>query len=222
MKACNDKPQKRHVSATVAGQYTETQRAVRPLTRLSEHPRPRIIVKCNGRGTLWQAELLNGEKGSLAALETCSRISGFPDAAERKAKLRLAYALNQVLDGRKLSQAEAAKVLGVTQPKVSALLHYKLAGFSVERLMNLLTALDQDVEIVIRRKPRSRKSARISVVAEQMAVKRKVTPRQHRSFTSARRRAVTRLRKGLDLQWTPPASRDALHDRGQGSRRRSR
>jgi predicted XRE-type DNA-binding protein len=75
---------------------------------------------------------------------------GFPDAAERQAKL---------------SQADAAKVLGVTQPKVSALRHYKLAGFSVERLMNLLAALDQDVEIVIRRKPRSRKAGRISVVA---------------------------------------------------------
>ena len=90
---------------------------------------------------------------------------GFSDAAERQAKLRLAYALNQVLEARKLSQADAAKVLGVTQPKVSALRHYKLAGFSVERLMNLLTALDQDVEIVIRRKPRSRKAGRISVVA---------------------------------------------------------
>ncbi len=90
---------------------------------------------------------------------------GFPDAAERQAKLRLAYALNQLLDGRKLSQAEAAKVLGVTQPKVSALRNYKLAGFSVERLMNLLTALDQDVEIVIRQKPGSRRAARISVVA---------------------------------------------------------
>lgn len=90
---------------------------------------------------------------------------GFPDAAERQAKLRLAYTLNQVLDERKLSQADAAKVLGVTQPKVSALRHYKLAGFSVERLMNLLTALDQDVEIVIRQKPRSKRAARISVVA---------------------------------------------------------
>ncbi len=90
---------------------------------------------------------------------------GFPDAAERQAKLRLAYALNQLLAERKLPQAEAAKVLGVTQPKVSALQNYKLAGFSVERLMNLLTALDQDVEIVIRRKPRSRKAGRISVVA---------------------------------------------------------
>ena len=129
-----------------------------------------------------------------------------------------------VLDGRKLSQADAAKVLGVTQAKVSALRHYKLAGYSVERLMNLLTALDQDVEIVIRQKPRSRKSARIVVAAHDlpMALKPKATKRQRRSFTSARRRAVARLRKGLGLQWTPPASRDALHDRGQGSRRRGR
>src|SRR5947199_2323315 len=128
---------------------------------------------------------------------------GFPDAAERQAKLRLAYALNQVLGARKLSQADAAKVLGVTQPKVSALRHYKLAGFSVERLMNLLTALDQDVEIVIRRKPRSRRVARISVVAAydlQMTLKSKAAPRQHRSFTSARRRALARLGKALDLQ----------------------
>jgi len=90
---------------------------------------------------------------------------GYPDASERQAKLRLAYALNQVIEARKLSQAQAANVLRVTQPKVSALRNYKLAGFSVERLMNLLTALDQDVEIVIRHKPRSRKSGRISVVA---------------------------------------------------------
>src|SRR5499427_6916515 len=90
---------------------------------------------------------------------------GYPDASERQAKLRLAYALNQVIDARKLSQTQAANVLRVTQPKVSALRNYKLAGFSVERLMNLLTALDQDVEIVIRHKPRSRRTGRISVVA---------------------------------------------------------
>src|SRR5689334_6436754 len=90
---------------------------------------------------------------------------GYPDASERHAKLRLAYALNRVIEARKLSQAQAADVLRVTQPKVSALRNYKLAGFSVERLMNLLTAVDQDIEIVIRHKPRSRKTGRISVVA---------------------------------------------------------
>lgn len=104
------------------------------------------------------AAITRGTKNVFADL-------GYPDAAERQAKLRLAYALNQVLEQRKLPQAEAAKVLRVTQPKVSALRNYKLAGFSVERLMNLLTALDQDIEIVIRRKPRSRRTGRISVVA---------------------------------------------------------
>jgi predicted XRE-type DNA-binding protein len=90
---------------------------------------------------------------------------GYPDAPERHAKLRLAYALNQVLAHRELTQTAAATLLGLSQPKVSALRNYKLNGFSVERLMTLLTVLDQDVEIVIKRKPRSRATARISVVA---------------------------------------------------------
>jgi predicted XRE-type DNA-binding protein len=90
----------------------------------------------------------------------------FVDAAERQAKLRLAYVLNLELDDRKLSQADAAKLLGLTQPKVSALRHYKLVGFSLERLMNLLAAIDHDIEIVIRPKPRSRTAARIHVVAD--------------------------------------------------------
>ena len=70
-----------------------------------------------------------------------------------------------MLEQRQLTQTAAAKLLGLTQPKVSALRHFKLAGFSVERLMTLLTTLDQDVEIVIRTKPRSRSAARIRVVA---------------------------------------------------------
>src|SRR5262245_60077894 len=90
---------------------------------------------------------------------------GYADATEREAKLRLAYALNQVLEHRGLTQTAAATLLGLSQPKVSALKNYKLAGFSVERLMTLLNALGQDVEIVIKDKPRSRQSARIKVVA---------------------------------------------------------
>jgi predicted XRE-type DNA-binding protein len=90
---------------------------------------------------------------------------GFPDAEERQTKLRLAYALNAIMAARRLTQAAAAARLGLNQPKVSALRNYKLDGFSVERLMTLLNALDQDVEIVIRAKPRSRAAARISVVA---------------------------------------------------------
>jgi predicted XRE-type DNA-binding protein len=90
--------------------------------------------------------------------------SGFADAAGRQAKLRLAYVVNQLLDARKLPQAAAASVLELTASKVSALRRYKLAEFSVEALIGLLTALGQDVEIVIRRKPRSRKAGRITVL----------------------------------------------------------
>ena len=90
---------------------------------------------------------------------------GLPDAEERQTKLRLAYALNMIVDAQRLTQAAAGARLGLNQPKVSALRNYKLEGFSVERLMTLLNALDRDVEIVIRKKPRSRGAARISVVA---------------------------------------------------------
>jgi predicted XRE-type DNA-binding protein len=90
---------------------------------------------------------------------------GYADADERQTKLRLAHAINGVIARRRLTQAAAANKLGVNQPKVSALANYRLGGFSVERLMTFLTALDQDVEIVIRNKPRSRTAGRISVVA---------------------------------------------------------
>lgn len=90
---------------------------------------------------------------------------GYVDADERQTKLRLAHAINGVIARRRLTQAVAAKKLHVNQPKVSALANFKLDGFSVERLMTFLTALDQDVEIVIRNKPRSRSGGRISVIA---------------------------------------------------------
>lgn len=90
---------------------------------------------------------------------------GYPDAEERHTKLRLAYAINLIIEQRRLTQAAAGEVLGINQPKISALLHYKLEGFSVERLMTFLTALDRDVEISIKRKPQSRATGRISVVA---------------------------------------------------------
>jgi predicted XRE-type DNA-binding protein len=86
-----------------------------------------------------------------------------PDAEERQTKVQLAVAINRELASREWSQAEAADVLGVNQPKISALQKYRLEGFSVERLMVFLTALGNDVEISIRR--RSRGAGRISVAA---------------------------------------------------------
>jgi len=89
---------------------------------------------------------------------------GFADAGERQTKLRLAHAINQILEAGQHPQATAAKLLRVNQPKISALRHYKLDGFSVERLMEFLTALDRDVEISIRKKPRSRPVGKLSVI----------------------------------------------------------
>lgn len=89
---------------------------------------------------------------------------GLPDAAELDTKARLAAAINRIVERRRFTQAEVAVALEINQPKVSALLHYKLEGFSVERLMRFLVALGQDVEIVVKAKPRTR-SARIAVCA---------------------------------------------------------
>jgi len=75
---------------------------------------------------------------------------GLPDAAERRTKTRLALAVNELINARGLRQREAAEVLHIPQPKVSALKNYRLDQFSVEKLMELLTSLNHDVEIIIR------------------------------------------------------------------------
>ena len=90
---------------------------------------------------------------------------GYADADERQTKVRLAKAINDIVGARRLTQAGAATLLGINQPKVSALANYRLDGFSIERLMTFLTALDRDVEIVIRKRPRSRRAGQISVKA---------------------------------------------------------
>ena len=90
---------------------------------------------------------------------------GFADAGERQTKVRLAIAINGVLKRRGLSQGKAAELLGINQPKVSALAQYRLEGFSVERLMRFLTSLNQDVEIIIRNRLRTRPPGRVFVTA---------------------------------------------------------
>jgi len=90
---------------------------------------------------------------------------GYADAGERQTKLRLAYAINQILESQNLTQAAAAELLAINQPKISALLRYKLEGFSVERLMTFLTSLDRDINIVIKKKPKAHSTGRIHIIA---------------------------------------------------------
>lgn len=83
---------------------------------------------------------------------------GFKDANERLVKAELASKINQIIDKRDLTQKEAGDVLGINQPKVSALTNGRLTDFSIERLIWFLNRLDQDVKIIISAKPKKRKT----------------------------------------------------------------
>jgi predicted XRE-type DNA-binding protein len=90
---------------------------------------------------------------------------GLPDAEELLAKADLAIQISRIIEERGLTQAQAAEALGVDQPKVSALVRGRLEGFSMERLYRFLNALGQDVEIVVRPKPRTEKQGRTRVTS---------------------------------------------------------
>jgi predicted XRE-type DNA-binding protein len=75
---------------------------------------------------------------------------GLENPEELLAKAELVQRIADIIAERKLTQARAAKLLGIDQPKVLALLRGKLDGFSTDRLFRFLNALGREVEIVIR------------------------------------------------------------------------
>ena len=89
---------------------------------------------------------------------------GLPQADDLLAKAALVHQIASIARHRHLTQAETAVLLGTTQPKVSDLFAGKLDGFSMERLIRFLNALDRDVRIVVTSKPRNRSRARLVVV----------------------------------------------------------
>ena len=76
---------------------------------------------------------------------------GFADAEEMLTKAKLAIAIKDVIKHRKLTQAQAAELMGIDQPRVSKLVGGRLSEFSAERLMQYLVHLGLDIEIVIHR-----------------------------------------------------------------------
>jgi predicted XRE-type DNA-binding protein len=72
---------------------------------------------------------------------------GLPNPDELLIKAELAHQISELISARQLTQTEAAEVLGIDQPKVSALMRGKLSGFSIERLFRFLNALGSNVEI---------------------------------------------------------------------------
>ena len=75
---------------------------------------------------------------------------GIPNADLALAKAQLVQRIRDLIAERKLTQAQAAELLGLDQPKVSALVRGRVRGYTIDRLFRFLTALGQRVEITIR------------------------------------------------------------------------
>ena len=88
---------------------------------------------------------------------------GYPHPEEALAKAKLAHKITRIIERRGLTQAEAAEILDVDQPKVSALRRGKLSGFSLDRLVRFLVLLGSDVQIVVKDQPRARGRAKLLV-----------------------------------------------------------
>ena len=88
---------------------------------------------------------------------------GYRDADEMLVKARLACKISEIIRGKGLTQVEAARILGLTQPKVSALLRGQFRGISERKLIDCLTSLGHDVEIVVKDAPRRRSGGRLTV-----------------------------------------------------------
>ena len=82
-----------------------------------------------------------------------------------RTKTELARAIKRALASKHIGQRDAARLLDLTQPKISALINTKVHGFSLQKLMEILTALDVDVEIVIKKKRSSGRTAKIHITA---------------------------------------------------------
>lgn len=89
---------------------------------------------------------------------------GRPDADAQLLKAELVSRIDEAIHRRRLTQTQAAELLGISQPDVSRLLRGSFRDYSVERLLRLLMALGHDVEIVIR-KPKARRRGRLSIEA---------------------------------------------------------
>jgi predicted XRE-type DNA-binding protein len=86
-----------------------------------------------------------------------------PRADDLLVKAELAAKIIAEIHRRRLTQSQAAAILGIDQPKVSALKQGKLSGFSIERLLRFLLLLGRDIEITVKGRPKSRATARLRV-----------------------------------------------------------
>lgn len=91
---------------------------------------------------------------------------GVAEPEEELARVQLASHIRDAIKRRKLTQTAAAEMVGLDQPKISALINGRLAGFSSDRLLRCLTALGQDVDITVRAPSSRRKRGRLRVIGD--------------------------------------------------------
>jgi len=89
---------------------------------------------------------------------------GLGNAEEMLVKAQLATKIGDIIKRRKLTQVQAAELLGITQPKLSGLLRGQFRGVSEVKMLECLTRLGRDVEIVVKSAPRSRSEGHLTVV----------------------------------------------------------
>jgi len=89
---------------------------------------------------------------------------GYGDADEMLIRAQLVTKIGEIIKRKGLTQTQAAQLLGMPQPKLSNLLSGRFRGFSERRLIDCLTKLGRDVQIVVKAAPRSRGNGRLSIV----------------------------------------------------------
>lgn len=89
---------------------------------------------------------------------------GHADANEMRVKAQLAAKIGEIIKARHLTQIQASEILGLSQPKLSEMLRGKFRGISEAKMMECLSRLGRDVQIIVKSAPRSRRKGRIEVV----------------------------------------------------------
>lgn len=89
---------------------------------------------------------------------------GIPDAEEMLVKAQLATKIAEIIKHRRMTQVQAAELLGMPQPKLSNMLRGQFRGISEAKMLEYLTRLGRDVQIVIRTATKTRKTGHVSVL----------------------------------------------------------
>ena len=100
------------------------------------------------------------EKGSMNVYADL----GVADAEEMLVKAQLASKIGEIFKLRKLTQTQASSLLGMTQPKLSNMLRGRFRGISQTKMLECMTLLGRDVQIVVKPVSRSRKTGHVSVL----------------------------------------------------------